>query len=194
MGRDKAALVIDGEQLAERTAHLLLELAKPVIEIGPGYTSLPHTREDPPGSGPLAALAAGRAALDHRGHFGPVLVLGTDLPRLTAQFLQRLAEHPAPTPEHCVVPRDAHGRAQPVCARYSWAGLSRAPELVAAGHRSLMALLQQVPVTWLDLAPGDEGVLHDVDTPEDLAQLSAEGARVARAAAAAAGSATAVPR
>lgn len=176
MGTDKAALVIDGDRLANRIAHMLELVAEPAIEVGPGFTTLPHTREDPPGSGPLAAVAAGMSALQRRHLRGPVLVVATDLPGLTSGALQRLADHPVPSPEHCVVPRDADGRAQPLCARYSASALVRAQELLAGGRRSMKALLEQVPVIWLDVA--DRDVLFDVDTPDDVAAfLDRAGAR-----------------
>ncbi|HEX3424485.1 MAG TPA: formate dehydrogenase accessory sulfurtransferase FdhD [Acidimicrobiales bacterium] len=167
MGRDKATIVFDGEPLARRTAALLARRADPVLEVGPGFTNLPHLLEDPPGSGPLAAMAAGGAALWARHHQGPVLVIGTDLPHLSDAFLRTLAEYPVPGADYSVVPRDATGRPQPVCARYSPEALVRAQELVAAGHRSVMALLERVPVSWLDTAEG-EPALFDVDTPKDL--------------------------
>ncbi|MDQ6614066.1 MAG: molybdenum cofactor guanylyltransferase [Actinomycetota bacterium] len=169
MGRDKATLVIAGDRLADRTAALLRPVAHPVIEVGPGYTSLSRTRENPPGSGPLAALAAGAGALRALHHGGPVLVVATDLPRLTAAYLQLLVDHRVPHPDHCVVPRDAGGRAQPLCARYSLAALACAEDLFATGERAMKALLQRVAVTWLDPDPSD--VLFDIDTPEDLGPI-----------------------
>ncbi len=140
-----------------------------MIEVGPGYTSLAATREEPSGSGPLAAVAAGAEALARRNHQGPVLVVATDLPGLTLEYLRILADHGVPSPEHSVVPRDGAGRAQPLCARYSPTALACAEELVAAGHRSMKALLARVPVTWLDADAG--GVLFDVDTPGDLVEF-----------------------
>ncbi len=167
MGRPKADLLVGGERLGERTAARLRLVAGLVLEVGPGYTSLPRTAEDPPGAGPLAALAAGAEALSRRHRGGPVLVVATDLPRLTAGYLQMLADRAAPSDDHCVVPRDTSGRPQPLCARYSPSALARAGELVAAGRRSMTALLEEVPIDWLD---DPEGVLVDVDTPEDLAR------------------------
>jgi len=167
MGTDKAALVVPGGPLAQRSAALLRSVAEPVIEVGPGYTTLPCTREVPPGSGPLAAMAAGAALLKDRHHQGPVLVVATDLPGLTGEYLRVLANHGVPRPDHSVVPRDGAGRAQPLCARYSPTALACAEELVAAGHRSMKALLARVPIVWID---GDAGVvLLDIDTPDDLA-------------------------
>jgi molybdenum cofactor guanylyltransferase len=167
MGTDKAALIVAGGSLAERTAALLQGVAGPVVEVGPGFTTLACVREVPPGSGPLAAMAAGAAALQDRHHEGPVLVVATDLPGLTEEYLRILAAHPVPRPDHSVVPRDGDGRAQPLCARYSPSALACAEELVAAGHHSMKALLARVAVTWLDADAG--GVLFDVDTPDDLA-------------------------
>ena len=47
LGRDKATLMVGGVPLARRTAALLVEVANPVIEVGPGYTGLPHVVEKP---------------------------------------------------------------------------------------------------------------------------------------------------
>jgi molybdopterin-guanine dinucleotide biosynthesis protein A len=176
MGRDKAVLVIDGVPLADRTAALLRQVAAPVIEVGPGFTTLPSTREEPPGSGPLVAIVSGAAALRRLEYHGPVLVVATDLPRLTAAYLHVLANHRAPSADHSVVPRDGGGRAQPLCARYSPAALTRAQELVGAGHRSMSALLAAIDVIWLDPSSGagsgtgTDDVLRDIDTPEEFAQ------------------------
>jgi molybdopterin-guanine dinucleotide biosynthesis protein A len=171
MGRDKAALIVeDGRSLAERTAALLAQVAAPVVEVGPGYTTLPSTVEARPGTGPLQAVAAGAVFLAGAGHEGPALVVATDLPRLTAGLLGALAAWPAPG---CVVPLH-EGRPQPVCARYSPAALAEAVALAAAGERSLMALLERVDVAWLapaQWAPaaGRPDALVDVDTPVDAA-------------------------
>jgi molybdopterin-guanine dinucleotide biosynthesis protein A len=173
MGRDKAALIIDGRQLAERTGDLLQRVAGPVVEVGPGFTRLHRTCEDPPGSGPLAAMAAGTAELDRLRYAGSVLVVATDLPRLTDGYLTILAGHPVPGPAHSVVPRDATGRPQPLCALYSATAVSVAHALVAQGECSMQALLEAVPITWLDPGPLNQDplgrdVLNDIDTPEDL--------------------------
>ncbi len=54
-----------------------------------------------------------------------------------------------------------------------------AAALGQAGHRSVMALLERIEVTWLDPgqwleAAGRPDALVDVDTPEDLAELAGE--------------------
>jgi molybdopterin-guanine dinucleotide biosynthesis protein A len=178
LGRDKATLMVGGVPLARRTADLLVEVADPVLEVGPGYTGLAHVREEPPGGGPLAAVAAGWTALGS-GPIQAVLVVATDLPRLTGGLLALLAGHSG---TGCVVPVDRSGRPQTLCARYPAATLARSVALLAAGHRSIRALLEGEPVTWLppsewEPAAGRADGLADLDGPEDLALLAQEEVR-----------------
>jgi molybdopterin-guanine dinucleotide biosynthesis protein A len=178
LGRDKASLPLGPTTLAARTAALLAEVAAPVVEVGPGRTSLPHVLDTPAGEGPLAAVAAGWAALARLVRPGPdhALVVATDLPRLTVGFLEWLAGHPAPG---CVVPVDAAGRPQYLCARYSAAALCRAAPLVERGRRAVRDLLgsEEVAATWAgpvewQPAAGDADALVDIDTPADLERWS----------------------
>jgi len=169
-GSPKAELTIDGERLADRGARLLLDVCDVVVEVGPGYSSLPAVREEPAGSGPLAALAAGGDALAVRAAATRFLVLAVDLPFAERALLEHLRDHAA---VGAVVPR-VDGMAQPLCARYGADAVATAHMLLAGGARSMQALLDAVPVTWLD----DEALrgvasvdaLADVDTPEDACQ------------------------
>jgi molybdopterin-guanine dinucleotide biosynthesis protein A len=177
MGRDKALVTVDGRSLCLRTAELLAGVASLVVEIGPGYTTLPRAVESCPHSGPLPAVAAGAGYLTAAGQHGPALVVATDLPRLTAGLLDLLASWPG---TGTVVPL-AGGRPQSLCARYSPAALAAAIALVEAGARSMRSLLDHLEpdVTWLPEgqwipAAGRPDALVDVDTPEDLAALDAE--------------------
>jgi molybdopterin-guanine dinucleotide biosynthesis protein A len=166
-GSPKAELTVDGERLADRGARLLLEVCDVVIEVGPGYSSLPAVREEPPGSGPLAALAEGADALAARGPSGRFVVLAVDLPFVTRTLLEHLRDHPTP---NTVVPR-VGGVPQPLCARYSPDAAATARALLDDGARSMKSLLGAVPVTWVDddewglVASVD--ALADVDTPDD---------------------------
>lgn len=175
MGTDKAALVVDGRPLAVRLADLLgAACGGPVLEVGPGRSGLPWLIEDPAGAGPLVAVAAGAAALRARGWHGAVLVLACDLPLLTPQALGLLATWPG---DASVVPV-VGGRSQPLCARWSAAGLAAAEERAAGGQRSLRGL--PGPGT-RRLAAAEWGAVDgaatfsDVDTPEDLAMLAVPG-------------------
>src|SRR5438105_14773030 len=114
MGRDKALLEVDGQRLVDRAAALLAAVADPVVEVGPGWSGLPAVREDPPGSGPLAAVSTGAAALRRAGHHGPALVLAVDMPKVRVDLLRLLARRARPpTP---VPPADGHPH--PLCPRY----------------------------------------------------------------------------
>jgi molybdenum cofactor guanylyltransferase len=176
MGRDKAALpAFDGEDsLAGRTARLLASATHPCFEVGPGHSHLPAVVEDPPGGGPLAAVAAGQQFLAAAGWSGPALVVATDLPCLTGGLLSWLSEHPS---ARSVVPVFDEV-AQTLCARYAAADLALARELVAGGRRSMRDLLDRIdpllagPELWV-AAAGDPEALIDVDTPADLARLRA---------------------
>lgn len=165
MGRDKAALIVAGVPLAEHTAALLREIADLVVEVGPGFTTLACVSEEPAGEGPLAAVAAGAGRLpDHRA----ALVVATDLPRLTAAFLRKLAGFPVPNGDYSVVPVDGSGRAQYLCARYSPAALARARRLVAEGRRAMRDLVAEVPFVTFNAGSDD---LVDVDTAADLDRI-----------------------
>jgi molybdopterin-guanine dinucleotide biosynthesis protein A len=175
MGTDKALLEVGGQRLAERAAAVLSAVADPVVEVGPGWSGLQAVREDPPGRGPLAAVAAGAAALRAAGHDGPVVVLAVDMPRVSVELLRLLATRDGPA---TTVPR-ADGHPQPLCARYGPDALAAVDRLLAAGGRSLRALLEALdargevgwiePEEWERVA--EPAALADVDTPDDLRRL-----------------------
>jgi molybdopterin-guanine dinucleotide biosynthesis protein A len=162
MGFDKALIRIDGELLSMRIARLAQTVAEPVLEVGPGYTELTTAPETEPGSGPLAAIADGVAALRAVGFSGPALILATDLVLIDTATLAALAHWPG---AGSVVPLHEN-RPQPLCARWSAVHLDAVAEMVAAGERSLAPFLAQPGITVTDTI--DAGKLQDADTPEDL--------------------------
>lgn len=178
MGRKKA-MIPSGhggrDPLARRTAGLLCAATEPVIEVGPGYSGLPCVTEDPPGAGPLAAVAAGARELLRAGWRGGAVVLATDLPMLDPALIEWLVSHPDP---RSIVPV-VGGRAQPLCARYDRAALDAAVTLSDRGARAMRDLLGEVehvlagPEQW-----GAAGIAEvwfsDVDTPAELAATRSE--------------------
>jgi molybdopterin-guanine dinucleotide biosynthesis protein A len=167
MQTDKASIVWRGETLAARAARVLGEVCEPVVEVGSGVSTLAHVREDPPRSGPLAALVAGARAI---GSSGPVVLLACDLPFVEPPVLRLLADHPG---RGTAVPR-VHGRLQFACARYGSDAIERAHIALAAGDRSLRSIVDgyHTEVTeeeWGAVGPANS--FADVDTPEDLRRL-----------------------
>ena len=165
MATDKAAIVWRGETLAARAARVLRSVCDPVVEVGSGVSGLPCVREDPPGSGPLAA-ARGRAGRSH----APIVLLACDLPFVDAPVLRLLAEWPgAPT----VIPI-VDGRLQYACARYGLDALARAEAALLEGRFALRTLAageydELGAEEWR--AVGAPETFSDVDTPEDLLRL-----------------------
>jgi molybdopterin-guanine dinucleotide biosynthesis protein A len=174
LGVTKATLTVSGEHLATRAVRVLDPVCQPVLEVGPGYSTVDAVQEVPPGAGPLAAVAAGWAALTEGGHRGPTIVLAVDLPFVTTEVIGWLATHPS---RLSVVPR-VGGREQSLCARYAPDALDAAQRLVELGERSMRALLADVEVhfahedEWQAIAP--PGVFADVDTREDAATAGIE--------------------
>jgi molybdenum cofactor guanylyltransferase len=175
MGTDKALIEVDGQRLVDRAAAVLRAVADPVVEVGPGWSGLPAVREDPPGSGPLAALSTGAAAVRAAGHDGSLLVLAVDMPRVGVDLLRLLAGRAGTA---TAVPR-AGGHPQPMCARYGPDVLAAVDERLAAGGRSLRDLLESLAaegiVDWVEAeewepVAGPEA-FADVDTPDDLRDL-----------------------
>ena len=170
LGVDKATLVLDGETLADRAARFLTQRCDRVVEVGTGITQLRSVRESPPGSGPLSALAAGVAALECDAPVGSVLLLACDLPHSedAVDALVAIADMPS----GAVIPLDADGRRQYVCARYGPDALARAAALIAAGERSLRGMVDAMPAeTVVDLAGFATETFADVDVPADAHRM-----------------------
>lgn len=175
MGRDKAAIEIDGTTLAQKSADLLRAVVNIALEVGPGFTTLFATREDPPGQGPLAAIVAGRRALVEHGlsMSASCIVLACDLPLLSESILQRLTAAPRSGSLLPVI----DSIAQALCARWSASDLDEAARSFSAGERSLRHLPDRTTATLLAEASwGDDAFrLADADTPGELVELMQRG-------------------
>jgi molybdopterin-guanine dinucleotide biosynthesis protein A len=169
-GSDKTRADLSGRTLLD---HLLDDLPVdwPVICVGPQRpTSRPvrWVREEPPGGGPVAALAAALPEV----RSPTVVLLGGDMPyagpaavRLASALAEGSDADGSRLPE-AVVARDGDGRVQPLLAAYRRDALDHALPEPAAGA-ALMRLLDALRVeTVLVTAPDS----LDVDTASDLAQ------------------------
>ncbi len=114
MGRDKALVVFEGEELFARAARLLGEMSDPVY-LASGSRELsgwPMLRDDPPGVGPLGGIIAGLDASPNP----QVAVVAADMPYVNPGLLSLLAR--VCTDEQAVVPCSERGP-EPLHAVYA---------------------------------------------------------------------------
>jgi molybdopterin-guanine dinucleotide biosynthesis protein A len=166
-GSDKLSALLHGTSVLD---HLLTSLpqAWPVIVVGARReTARPvqWAREDPPGGGPLAGVAAGVALVPTE----IVAVVAGDMPYAgppLAELVTALRNQPPDVAG--VVAIDDGGDANPLLATYRTAALARAIPTPAHGHAA--KLLLGLPHTELTV----HGVAaRDVDTRADLDELDA---------------------
>lgn len=181
MGSDKAALVLDGETLLQRTLRALERVVDEIVVVHAPGRALPPVVcarpmlavEDPvEGEGPLVGIATGLAATT-----APVaIVVGVDMPFLQAPLLRLLAERVA-AGSRWVLPI-AERRPQPLCSAFARDALDVLRAHIAAGDRAPMTVAADLGMTrlppeqWQAVDP--EGLSFvDVDTPEQFAAATA---------------------
>lgn len=182
LGRDKATAHVGGRTLLDR----IVSAVPPgvtVVVVGPVVPGLAgrvqFAREDPPGAGPLAGIGAGLRLVGT-----PMVgVLAADMPfgwpALAASLARLDAEVAVDAGSvDAVVPVDAGGHAQPLCAAYRTdalrAGLAAVGELAGRPVRAALAALRVVQ--W---SPPPESVL-DIDTDADLVRARQRAAKESR--------------
>ncbi|MFD5802377.1 NTP transferase domain-containing protein [Streptomyces sp. NPDC127020] len=174
-GADKPGLRVGGRPLLDRVLAACAGARTTVVVAGPRPTARPVTwaREDPPGGGPLAALAAG---LRHTTA-EYVVVLSADLPFLGEPTVARLLSALAASEADGVLLTDAEGRDQPLVAAYRAAAVRR--ELAALAREreegteiTGMPLRRLTGALRLDRVP-DAVASFDCDTWDDIATARA---------------------
>jgi molybdopterin-guanine dinucleotide biosynthesis protein A len=154
-GADKPALLVGGRSLLDRVLSACADASRTVV-VGPERATerpVVWTREDPPGGGPVPALAAGLRELDA----DRVVLLAADLPFLTNDVVHLLLEH-APA-----VLTDGQ-REQWLCGAWLTADLRDAAEGAGPRLGALLEGLRPEKVTWA----GPGAPWTDCDTEEDL--------------------------
>ncbi|MDG4761229.1 NTP transferase domain-containing protein [Micromonospora sp. WMMD710] len=136
-GVDKPALPVGGRSMRDRVLAAVADAA-PRVLVGPAEAVPPGvrvTREDPPGGGPVAAMAAGLARLDPDTTL--VAVLAADLPLLTRFAIGELLAQLTPT-EHRA-PADPRAAADQRAADPRAAADQPKADRAAADHREVGA-------------------------------------------------------
>jgi molybdopterin-guanine dinucleotide biosynthesis protein A len=164
MGSHKPSLEVGGLPMVERV--LGAARPRPVLVVGrPDDVpdGIPVLVEEPPGAGPVAAVAAGLRQLPPETDV--VVVLAADLPFVTSPYLDRLVGAADAGPAVTV---DAAGRLNWLCSAWRRpvlsAALDRLGDPSGRSMRDLAAGLRPVEVA------DAYGAADDVDTPSDLEQ------------------------
>lgn len=165
-GSDKSQALLSNYSLLEEIL-LALPTELPVIVVGPEppnpVRSVQITREQPIHGGPVAGLAAGLEIVET----DLVGVIATDMPfavPLLSQLVNQL-----PNEVDGVVPIDAQGFRQPLCAIYRVQPLLRALTQLGNVHgQSMRNLLALLNVQEVSMGVDDQDELMDIDTQADL--------------------------
>lgn len=168
MGTDKSQLLIEQQTFTERIAQTLLKVTDSVTIVGRAVESrFPSVPDVYPHWGALGGLHAALTTCAREW----AIIVACDLPFATSDLFEHLAkmrkDHDA------VVPIQDDGRPQPLAALYRINPCQqRATELIEAGQRRPLDLLQRVKTRWvafdeirnLDQA---ERFFVNINTPED---------------------------
>lgn len=173
-GRHKPAILVDGHSVIDRTLTALWSAAPDanVVIAGSDEGLSPSrrhqvtvVREHPPFSGPLAGVRAAVESISSSD--GLIILLGGDLPFLSARTLQKLlGAAAAGVPlASCV---DATGHLQYLCAAWQQDVLrSQLAKIDDPAGIPLKALFDGLHAELVDTDPDE---LRDIDTPHDLAR------------------------
>ena len=179
MGRDKAALVVDGAPMLHRAAVTLAAAGcLPVAAVGGDLAfarsmGLDLVPDRWPGRGPLGGILTALTWAH-----GPVFVVATDMPWLHADSVRAVIDAVGPVPDPaCDVAIAESDRLEPLCA--CWMPSSYVPLLAAfdsgerAVHRAITGLRSI-------LVPVDPGSVINVNRPGDLRRETSVARRPSR--------------
>ena len=165
-GSDKLDAEVGGTPLRRHSVDAAFAAGASVVVVGPAHPDLPVAvtvvREDPPYSGPYAAVAAGLTAVDADAEV--VLVLAGDLVDPGAMLPRLVAAVDAGA--EAAVALDASGLRQPLLAAYRIVPLLGGIVGVDPVNRAASELLDGLHVVEVH----DDGThTRDIDTSADLA-------------------------
>ena len=171
-GADKPGVRVGGRALLDRVLAACAGARTTVVVAGSRPTARPvvWAREEPPGGGPLAALAAGLRHVT-AGH---VVLLSADLPFLDGRTVRGLTTALRRGTADGVLLTDSDGRDQPLVAAYRTGSLRRELTALTARHGELAGLPLRRLTGSLDLTRiSDPVASFDCDTWDDIATARA---------------------
>jgi molybdenum cofactor guanylyltransferase len=167
MGTDKSQLRIEQQTFIERITGTLLKLTDLVTVVGHNDARLPSVFDIYPQWGALGGLHAALTACRREW----AIVIACDLPFVTSELFQQLAD--LRMDHEAVVPVQPDGRPQPLSALYRIDPCrQRATELIEAGRRRPLDLLETVKTRWVEFAEirnlaQAEKFFVNINTPKD---------------------------
>jgi molybdenum cofactor guanylyltransferase len=168
MGRDKASMEYRGKTLVEHVVSAVSPRCAPVFVIAAPGQPLPTLqaevlRDEVRGVGPLLATSRGLRAAAEAGH-ELAFVCAVDMPLLSAELIDELAGPAVRLGTDVVLPWD--GRDHYLAGIYRTGLVERISALVAAGQRSMRALIETVDTQRIVMP--EQRSLTNVNTTADL--------------------------
>jgi molybdopterin-guanine dinucleotide biosynthesis protein A len=170
MGANKALLPLGGRRLVDRAIDLLAPHVQDLFIVGPPevfpFVHVPVRPDEIRQGGPLGGILTG---LRH-ARFNKSLVLGVDLPFLSAEVLERVLRAADAADADVTIPR-YHDTQETLCGVYSRRCITPIEGMLMAGHKAVLDLLGRVKTHVLeeeafkDLLPLDP--FFNINTRED---------------------------
>ena len=168
MGTDKSQLLLGNEPLIERIKKTLTAVSQKVRVVGfKGAVGVSGIADVYPQVGALGGIHGALHACNSQW----AMILACDLPFVTSELLRELIN--LRNQHEAVVPVQPDNRPQPLCALYRVDPcLQRAAEVIEAGRRRPLHLLEVVRTHWvpfseLEHLEGSENFFVNINTPED---------------------------
>ena len=183
-GADKPSVTIGGLTLLERTCAAVRAVGVDrIVVVGPERTpeeGVVYTQESPPGSGPVAAVAAGLNSLDHVADIDLIVILACDMPGAASVLpgLLLSADRAVASGRDGAMAR-ADGRDQFMMTVVSARALSQVLAALPLRDCAMSRIIEQLDLERFDIASPEA---LDVDTWQAIAQARhdiAKGADVA---------------
>ena len=177
MGTDKSQLRLEQQTFTERIAEILSQVTDAVTIVGrmSDVSGFPTVADVYPQWGALGGLHAALTACEREW----AIVVACDLPFVTSELFHTLADKRVD--HEAVVPIQEDGRPQPLAALYRvepcrW----RATELIEAGRRRPLDLLETVKTRWVPFAEirkltQAERFFVNINTPQDYYEAAGSG-------------------
>ena len=172
MGTDKAQLTLGGSTVLERVAHELAAVASSVTLVGARKdygVSLPNVADFHEAYGALGGIHTAMTVAKADW----ILVVACDLPFVTSRLFECLVSNLTASRD-AVVPIQADGRPQPVCALYRRETCRPEVEnLVSADEHTPRALLARIRTRYVQFSelrdlPGAEDFFLNLNSPQDF--------------------------